>query len=70
MSKRSTSNPSTHPANSCGVEYIGQHFAGKGAMTDLSGDGMKTLGTYSCPYRPAPRAPTIRDHSRRIAERD
>jgi hypothetical protein len=27
------------------VEYFGQNFAGKGTMMDLSGDGMKILGT-------------------------
>ena len=28
------------------MEYLGQHFAGKGTMTDLSCDGMKILGTH------------------------
>ena len=46
MSKRGTSNPRSRPANPCAVEYIGQNFAGKGTMTDLSGDGMKILGTH------------------------
>ena len=45
MSKRGTSNPSSRPANPCVVEYFGQNFAGKGTMMDLSGDGMKILGT-------------------------
>jgi hypothetical protein len=50
VSKRNTSNPNTRPANSCVVEYIGQHFAGKGTMSDLhlSGDGTKTLATSIC----------------------
>ncbi len=47
MSKRGTSNPSSRPANPCVVEYLGQNFAGKGTMTDLSGDGMKILGTHT-----------------------
>ena len=47
MSKRGTSNPRSRPANPCVVEYLGQNFAGKGRMTDLSGDGMKILGTHA-----------------------
>ena len=47
MSKRGTSNPRSRPANPCVVEYLGQNFAGKGTMTDISSDGMKILGTHA-----------------------
>ena len=45
MSKRGTSNPRSRIAKPCVVEYLGQNFTEKGTMTDLSGDGMKILGT-------------------------
>ena len=45
MSKRSTSKPRSRVADPCVVEYLGQNFTEKGTMTDLSGDGMKILGT-------------------------
>jgi len=45
VSKRGTSNPRSRPSDPCVVKYLGQKFAGKGTMTDLSGDGMKILGT-------------------------
>jgi hypothetical protein len=46
VSKRSTSKPRSRVANPCVVEYLGQNFREKGTMTDLSGDGMKILGTH------------------------
>ena len=46
MSKRSTSKPRSRVADPCVVEYLGQNFTEKGTMTDLSGDGMKILGTH------------------------
>ena len=46
MSKRGTSNPRSRPAILCVVEYLGQNFSGKGAMADLSGEGMKILGAH------------------------
>ena len=45
MSKRNTSKPRSRLANPCVVEYLGPNFTDKGTMTDLSGDGMKILGT-------------------------
>ncbi len=47
MTKRGTSNPRVRSANLCVVEYRGQNLAGKGTMTDLSGDGMKIFGTHA-----------------------
>jgi len=47
VSKRGTSNPRSRPANPCVVEYLGQNFAGKGTMMNLSGDGMKIRGTHA-----------------------
>ena len=47
MSKRSTSKPRSRLAKPCVVEYLGPNFTEQGTMTDLSGDGMKILGTRS-----------------------
>ena len=46
MSKRSISKPRSRLANPCVVEYLGPNFTEQGTMTDLSGDGMKILGTH------------------------
>ena len=45
MSKRSTSKQRSRLASPCVVEYLGPNFTERGTMTDLSGDGMKVLGT-------------------------
>ena len=47
MSKRSTSKPRSRLAKPCVVEYLGPNFTEQGTITDLSGDGMKILGTRS-----------------------
>jgi hypothetical protein len=47
VSKRNTSKPRSRLANPCVVEYLGPNFTEQGTMTDLSGDGMKILGTRS-----------------------
>ena len=47
VSKRSTSKPRSRLANPRVVEYLGPNFTEQGTMTDLSGDGMKILGTRS-----------------------
>ena len=47
VSKRNTSKARSRLANPCVVEYLGPNFTEQGTMTDLSGDGMKILGTCS-----------------------
>lgn len=47
MSKRSPSKPRSRLANPCVVEYLGPNFTEQGTITDLSGAGMKIIGTRS-----------------------
>ncbi len=51
MSERNTSKPRSRLAKPCVVEYLGPNFTEQGTMTDLSGDGMKILGTRSVHVR-------------------
>ena len=47
LAKRGTSNPRSRLATPSIVEYLGQNVAGKGEMTDLSGEGTKISGLHT-----------------------